>query len=258
MLWKNKGVQVVISAFNSEDYLSECLQSIEEVMQGQKWIMLFGDDGSADSTYEIAERFSEKSSARHWKMKKFSKAKNCAAAKNRVFKMCLENGHEYPAICMMDSDDLMRKERLDLVEILANTGSKFAFGDYEILYPDGNRKLVDTDYSWLYMSFGWWATAFHYSLIPQTGKIWDEKFNAYSDIYTSWHLRINKNLKIVKAKGLLTHTYIKRKGSVNDRASKKDLLKLKIAKYQLLKENGCVHLYDPLNISHRRKSRGAP
>ena len=253
MLWDKNGIQIVISAYNSEKYLLKCLESIEEVMAGQKWVMLFGDDGSTDSTYEIAKKFSKKSSADYWQIKKFNKAKNVAAAKNRVFKMCLENGPDYPAIFMMDSDDLMRKERLQLLEILRSTDTKFAFGDYEIIYPNGDRKLIDADYAWLYMSFGWWATVFHYSLIPQDGKIWDERLDAFSDIYSSWCLRINKNLKMLKVNGLLTHTYVRRKGSVNDKASKSDLQKMKIAKYQLLKENNCAYLYDPLKISRRRK-----
>lgn len=50
-------------------------------MANKKWILVFGDDESEDSTVEIVERFSKVSSSDFYKIFKFKKQRNVATAK---------------------------------------------------------------------------------------------------------------------------------------------------------------------------------
>ena len=67
--------QVVICARNAEEWLPMTLSSIEDAMANKKWILVFGDDESEDSTVEIVERFSKVSSSDFYKIFKFKKQK---------------------------------------------------------------------------------------------------------------------------------------------------------------------------------------
>ena len=53
------GVQVLVTAHNSEKYLQESLNSILPAVANRPWVFIFHDDGSTDSTFDIAYAFSK-------------------------------------------------------------------------------------------------------------------------------------------------------------------------------------------------------
>lgn len=173
-IWQNKGFQVALSAHNAEKSLPIVLSSIDNAMKGLPWVMNFGDDSSTDSTVEIAERFSEISSAIIFNVFKFSKAKSIAQAKNRVIKKALEKKEYFPGIFLADADDFFTRQRArELPALAMQNNSPFSVGSWYYC-KDGQKTLKPASKSAEKRTFGPWATLIHAKLIPEDGKLFYE------------------------------------------------------------------------------------
>ena len=222
-LWENQGIQVVVTAYNTSEYLERCFRGIENSLKGRKWILVFSNDGSTDDTLERAVFLS-----RNFKSHIVNnpKAKNYSEAQNRALELTHEFKEEYPAVMIMDSDDEMLPDRVKLLDYLVEADGLFSVGDYNlIINGDVNKivlgKLPD------FMRFPPSATLFHQSLVKENGKFFDEDFLVYSDIVKWWTLRCIENIEILRVSGFFVLNYFRRKGSSSFSATEQDLRKVK-------------------------------
>ena len=222
-LWENQDIQVVVTAYNTSEYLERCFKGIENSLKGRKWILVFSNDGSTDDTLERAVFLS-----RNFKSHIVNnpKAKNVSEAKNKTLELTHRFKEEYPAVMIMDSDDEMLPDRVKLLDYLVEANGLFAVGDYNLItdvavYKIVLGKLPD------FMRFPPSATLFHQSLVKENGKFFDEDFLVYSDIVKWWTLRCIENIEILRVSGFFVLNYFRRKGSMSFNPSTDQLYKLK-------------------------------
>ena len=115
--WTKNKFQVVITSYNSADWLSITLAEIEAAMDGKDWIMNFADDCSNDDTLKIVKKFSKNTTAKLYNIFEFDKADSVGAAKNRVIKEALKYKDEYDGIFLSDADDIFTKDRATYLPI---------------------------------------------------------------------------------------------------------------------------------------------
>lgn len=102
-----KEITVLIPFFNREKYLEKALQSIEEQTYPH-WRVIMYDDGSKDNSVEIAERF----------CMKYANAKLLQGEANMGVghaRNILLDALETPYACWLDSDDISKPNRLELL-----------------------------------------------------------------------------------------------------------------------------------------------
>lgn len=131
-----KKVSVIIPVYNTEKYLSECLDSI--ISQTLKEIeILVIDDGSDDSSLSILEDYADKDD----RIKIFSKEHGGAgSARNIGLNYC---NAEY--INFVDSDDWLDKNCLEEVYTCCKTNN-MDIVMYLLINTESNGKLYETDY----------------------------------------------------------------------------------------------------------------
>jgi len=233
-LWENQGIQVVVTAYNTSEYLERCFRGIENSLKGRKWILVFSNDGSTDDTLERAVFLS-----RNFKSHIVNnpKAKNVSEAKNKNLELTHRFKEEYPAVMMMDSDDEMLPDRVKLLDCLVETNGLFAVGDYNLII-DGTVNEIVLGKFHDFMRFPPSATLFHQSLIKEGEKFFDENFQVYSDIVKWWTLRCIENIEILRVSGFFVLNYFIRKGSVSFAPTEENLRMVKdhIMRVSLLKK----------------------
>ena len=222
-LWENQGIQVVVAAYNTSEYLERCFRGIENSLKGRKWILVFSNDGSTDDTLERAVFLS-----RNFKSHIVNnpKAKNASEAQNRSLELTHEFKEEYPAVMIMDSDDEMLPDRVKLLDYLVEANGLFAVGDYNLITDVAVNEIVLGKLP-DFMRFPPSATLFHQSLVKENEKFFDEDFLVYSDIVKWWTLRCIENIEILRVSGFFVLNYFKRKGSASFSATEEDLRKVK-------------------------------
>jgi len=222
-LWKNKGIQVVVTAYNTSEYLERCFRGIENSLKGRKWILVFSNDGSTDDTLERAVFLS-----RNFKSHIVNnlKAKNVSEAKNKTLELTHRFKEEYPAVMMMDSDDEMLPDRVKLLDCLVETNGLFAVGDYNLII-NGTVNEVVLGKLPDFMRFPPSATLFHQSLVREGEKFFNEDFLVYSDIVKWWTLRCIENIEILRVSGFFVLNYFKRKDSVSFAHAEENIRKVK-------------------------------
>ena len=222
-LWENQDIQVVVTAYNTSEYLERCFKGIENSLKGRKWILVFSNDGSTDDTLERAVFLS-----RNFKSHIVNnpKAKNVSEAKNKTLELTHRFKEEYPAVMMMDSDDEMLPDRVKLLDYLLEANGLFAVGDYNLILDGAVYKIVLGKLS-DFMRFPPSATLFHQSLIKEGEKFFDEDFLVHSDIVKWWTLRCIENIEILRVSGFFVLNYFRRKGSMSFNPSTDQLYKLK-------------------------------
>ena len=133
-LWETQGIQVVVTAYNTSEYLERCFRGIENSLKGRKWILVFSNGGSTDDTLERAVFLS-----RNFKSHIVNnlRAKDVSEAKNKTLELTHRFKEEYPAVMMMDSDDEMIPDRVKLLDYLLEAKGLFAVGDYNLILDGG-------------------------------------------------------------------------------------------------------------------------
>lgn len=102
----NPAISIIIPVYNTEKYLSACLNSIKE-QSFEDFEVIIVDDGSTDSSYETAKKFSD-SDLRF----KIFKTKNGGVSKARNYGLEKANG---TYISFVDSDDELYKNTLEIL-----------------------------------------------------------------------------------------------------------------------------------------------
>ena len=234
---RNKGIQVLITSYNSAKYLNRCLNSIEKALKGYHWILIFCDDDSQDETESIIKKYILNSSAQHCIYKKFTKADTVGEAKNRTFKLCLEHVIEFPILCPMDADDKMGEKRISTLLPHVNESSPIVYGDYIINHlSDDTTQYISAESPILqnHLVFAWWATLIHYSLIPEDGGFFREDLFVHEEILKWWELKYKDNINIKPISGEPVHYYnYIVENSITAKSSEKDLDILKIEKEKI-------------------------
>ena len=180
--------QVVICARNAEEWLPMVLNSIEEAMLNKKWILVFGDDQSDDSTVKIVERFSKVSSSDFYKIFKFKKQRNVATAKNLIIKKALEYSDEYKGVLLTDADDLFGIKRADgLFNCIKNTKLPIALGSW-YLCEKGQQEYVSAEKSYDTFKYGPWATLIHSDFFSKDEPFFYEELDAHEDLLLWYEL----------------------------------------------------------------------
>lgn len=125
-------LQIIVSAFNVEKYLQECMDSILAQKTKYSYIVYLIDDGSTDKTSEIADSYSKDNRVKviHQANKGFSGARN-TGLKNIV--------GEY--ISFVDSDDMLPEGAIEaLMSTAKEQDADIVQGGYYKLY--GSHKVV--------------------------------------------------------------------------------------------------------------------
>ena len=109
-------VSILIPFKNTEQFIGDCLQSILSQTY-TNWELLIVDDASADNSYDIVEQFAKKES-------KIKLIKNSGSGIIDALRLAFSRS-EGEFITRMDSDDLMRPNKLDvLVDNLLKYGKR--------------------------------------------------------------------------------------------------------------------------------------
>lgn len=115
-------VSVVISAYNVEKYIEECLENlINQTLENIEIICI--NDGSTDHTFEILKQYAKKDN----RIRLYTQ-ENCGLSVTRNRGLSIARG-QY--IYFMDSDDWMER---DALEALAKRSQEY---DLDVLYYDG-------------------------------------------------------------------------------------------------------------------------
>ncbi|MGG5460994.1 glycosyltransferase [Clostridium sp. B9] len=138
---REKGlVSIVISNYNNEDYIEECLNSL--INQSYKKIeIIIIDDFSTDNSVKIIENWIEKKGKALRKNKKLiflKMPRNCGFAAAVTTGLYIASGE---FIAMQDGDDISNKDRIEKqVKYLISNEEINAVGtDYSIFKDDGLR-----------------------------------------------------------------------------------------------------------------------
>lgn len=239
----DRGFQVIITAHNEEEYIIDCLESVEMAMRGENWVMHFGNDGSTDNTLSLVKNFKRKSSATEFHIYDFKKAKNVAGAKNRTIQNCKKYAKNYPAILLHDGDDKMALGRAKgLYNFADNRGdveSSFIYlGDY--VYCNNIKNYQDkitAEKAYYKLSWGPWATMIHADFIPDDGELFYEGVSVHEDLVL-WREIVKAGISIVSVTGVNTCYYNAREGTLSKNKDVEKRKKIWSEHINFLKENG--------------------
>ena len=129
---KQPAISVLMTAYNTEAYITESIQSIlNQSLMCFELIIL--DDGSTDSTFDIIEEFSDP------RIKLFQNEKNCGLTYSR--NKCLELA-QGTYIAWLDADDLATPDRLEKQFNFMEANPEFAMigGWVQPIDKSGNAK----------------------------------------------------------------------------------------------------------------------
>lgn len=180
--WTKNKFQVVITSYNSADWLSITLAEIEAAMDGKDWIMNFADDCSNDDTLKIVKKFSKNTTAKLYNIFEFDKADSVGAAKNRVIKEALEYKDEYDGIFLSDADDIFTKDRATYLPIAGKQYNMPILMGSWYYCRNSEAEFKPASLSMHQKTFGPWATLIHSSIIPDNGELFYNEASPYEDI----------------------------------------------------------------------------
>lgn len=132
MMKKEDQISVIVSVYNTEQYLAQCIQSIlKQTYQNLELILV--DDGSTDRSLAICTHYQELDS----RVRVFHQS-NQGVSKAQNYGMDVAAGN---FITFVDSDDYVMPNYLEeLFEALKSTGSQIAISDFQ--YYKGNGHLL--------------------------------------------------------------------------------------------------------------------
>lgn len=131
-------VSVVMPVYNSQEFLEEAIESVLEQTY-TNWELIIVDDGSPDSSYEIAEKYQQKDTRIV-----LHKQKNGGPSSARNTAVSLAKGE---LIAMLDPDDVMFPNRLqEQVEFL-DQYPEVSIVSCLCNYVDRNNRILGTNYT---------------------------------------------------------------------------------------------------------------
>ncbi len=127
-------VSIITPVYNSEEFLSETIKSIQNQTY-KNWRLLLVDDCSKDNSSEIIKSF-RKEDAR---IKYIKLEKNSGAAVSR--NVGIKNA-EGRFIAFVDSDDLWDSRKLEIqIEYMLKENVGFSFTSYRYMRQDGSKRI---------------------------------------------------------------------------------------------------------------------
>jgi glycosyltransferase involved in cell wall biosynthesis len=133
-MWRCKisEILVFVPTYNSEKYLSQCLDSVLQ-QTFQDWECIISDDASTDKSVEIAREY-EKIDSR---FKVLTHEKNVGAATN--WNRAKENNNSF-ATKILCADDYLFKDALkEQLDILQRNQTSIVFSERYIVFPSGKK-----------------------------------------------------------------------------------------------------------------------
>lgn len=126
---EKKKISVIIPNYNNEKYIKKCIESILEQTY-KNFEILFIDDGSVDSSVEMAENILSNSNVEYKIIKQFNQ--NASIARNRGIEIA-SGDYAY----FLDSDDYIVSKNIfkDLIEIMKD--NDLLIGKYNIINEEG-------------------------------------------------------------------------------------------------------------------------
>lgn len=211
-------VSIIMPAYNTERYLSKCIESI--ICQSfRDWELLISDDGSTDNTYAVAQKYAETDS----RIKVIHNVnRGVSVARNH----CLEKAQgDY--LCFIDSDDTVEPSFLEmLVNCAEENDADISQCSFSYVYEDGRIVPDPESASGVYQDndavmhaffngtvgdirVGTWAKLFRRN---KFGKVrFDANLRVYEDaLYTYQCCRIAEKAVSV---GNKLYNYLQREGS---------------------------------------------
>ena len=144
MVSNNQMVSIIVPIYNAEHYLNDCLLSIRSQTYIDIEVILI-DDGSTDSSTDIAKSFCEKDD----RFKLITQVNSgVAAAREKGLRAA-----QGEFIIHTDSDDLMAKRSIEyLYKSITDNESDIAVGAYTIINNCSNKLIthsIDDNYSFI-------------------------------------------------------------------------------------------------------------
>ena len=128
----NKGISIIIPCYNSEKYIQQTIQSVQNQTY-KNWEMIIVDDCSTDRTCEIVKKISMMDS----RIKLICQKENLGAAKARNLSTMKATGR---FIAYLDADDIWLPEKLEKqVAFMEQNKIGFSCASYEVIDDDNNR-----------------------------------------------------------------------------------------------------------------------
>ena len=133
MLIKQNLVSIITPSYNSEQFISETINSIINQTY-TNWELLITDDCSTDSTIQIIKKFQETDS----RIRLFILKKNSGAGIARNNSIKFAKG-KYIAFC--DSDDQWKENKIDKqIDFMKSNNLFFTYSSYEVIDEKGNKQ----------------------------------------------------------------------------------------------------------------------
>ena len=127
---ENPLVSIITPSFNSEKFIKETIQSVQNQTY-QNWEMIIMDDASTDKTVAIAKQFADKD--QRIKIYKLEKNSGTGIARNTALE---KTSGQY--ISFLDADDLWKPEKLNKqINFLINNNLPFTFSFYDCIDEQG-------------------------------------------------------------------------------------------------------------------------
>ena len=138
MVDKQPLVSVIMPAYNSERYIGKGIESVL-AQDYQAFELLIIDDGSKDSTKNIAEQYAERDA----RIRVFSQCnQGVSAARNKGLEAA---AGKY--VAFLDSDDLWDADNISTMAAAAeNTSSGLICASMDIINADGTREIGNPSY----------------------------------------------------------------------------------------------------------------
>lgn len=131
---KEKKVNIIIPVYNSEKYIADCIESIQNQSYNNVEVILI-DDGSTDNSAKIIKKYTEKNTNI-----KYFWQENAGAPVARNFGIKKSDG-DY--IMFLDSDDILEENSIqNMVSIMEMKESQLVLGNYEEI-DEQRHKIKD-------------------------------------------------------------------------------------------------------------------
>ena len=134
----NELVSVITPSYNSEKYISQCIQSVISQTY-ENWQMIIVDDCSKDNTIDVIQEYCNIDE--RIKLIKLHENSGAAIARNTAIK--LSKGR---FIAFLDADDIWDSQKLEIqIEYMLKNNIGFCFSAYEVIDDDGSplNKVIE-------------------------------------------------------------------------------------------------------------------
>lgn len=195
----NKLVSVIVPVYNREEFILECLKSVEQQIYRPIELIVV-DDGSTDSSISIINKFIKIYNVKELFEVKLLKQKNSGAPNARNNGFLASNGFY---VQFLDSDDLILPNKIqDQICVLdKDKNLDFVYSKAQYIDDKNNRldkywgrELTQDSRDYFYFSYQTMCALYKSSTIKKFG-LWDEELSINQD----WEFSVRYILKGAKS-----------------------------------------------------------